>query len=236
MKSAAHIILLVSFALCLPNLSVPAAAQTVAPPSSKPDVTGAAMTLMEIVRETKDPDAKWRAIRALGELRYMQSAPLLLECLKDEHHYVRANAARALGDMHIQAASAPLIDLLKQEKDGGVIEQTSHALTLLQAHEAVPVLKQCARQQSGQTLLWVLQAIGNLGSRTDVLFLAEYLNSSSSSIMEQSIEQGAAAHGIETLAKVDFQFPTHDGPYNPGPAIKRAKDWWEKNKSAFQNK
>jgi HEAT repeat protein len=218
--------ILACLVVCLPSHS--ASAQTVTPPSSGVDVTGAALTLMEIVRETKDSDAKWRAIRALRDLRYNAAAPLLLECLKDDHHYVRANAARALGDMRIWTASTPLIDLLKQEKDGGVIEQTSLALTLLQAHEAVPVLKRCANQQSGQTLVWVLQAIGNLGSRTDVPFLAERLNSSSIG------EQDTAARGIENLAKVDFRFPKQDGPYNPEAAIKRAKDWWEKDKSAFQ--
>ena len=212
--------------LYLSDPSLPA--QTVTPPSSEVDVAGAAVTLVELVRETRDPDAKWRAVRALGDLRYTNAAPLLLECLKDGHHYVRANAARALGDMRVKAASAALIDILKQEKDGGVIEQTSLAVTLLQAHEAVPALKQCATHQSGQSLAWVLQAIGNLGSRADVPFLAERLNSSPIS------EQDTAARGIEKLAKVDFQFPKHDGPYNPEAAIKRAKDWWEKNKSAIQ--
>jgi len=126
MKSTPYMFL-VCLVFCLSGQSLPA--QTVTPPSSEVDVTGAAMTLAEIVRETKDPDAKWRAIWALRDLRYKNAAPLLLECLKDHHHYVRANAARALGDIRIQAASAPLIDLLKQERDGGVIEQTSLALT-----------------------------------------------------------------------------------------------------------
>jgi HEAT repeat protein len=188
------------------------------------------MTLMEIIRETKDPDAKWRAIWALRDLRYKNAAPLLLECLKNDHHSVRANAARALGDIGIKTASAPLIDLLKQERDGGVIEQTSLALTLLQAHEAVPVLKLCANHDSLQTRGWVLQAIGNLGSRADVPFLAKHLNAS------DMLERASAAQGIETLANVDFEFPKVGGIYNPEPAIKRAKDWWEKNKSAFQSK
>jgi len=193
------------------------------------DVEGAAGTLMEIVRETKDPDAKWRAVRALGYLRYKGAVPLLIDCLKNEHHYVRANAARALGDMRIKTASAPLIDLLKSEMNGGVIEQTSLALTHLQAREAVPVLKLVANHESMQTRIWVLQAIGNLGSRADVPFLAERLKASA------ILEQQFAAQGIETLANVDFEFPKRDGPSNPDAALKRAKDWWEKNKAAFRS-
>jgi len=192
------------------------------------DVAGAASTLMEIVRETKDPDAKWRAVRALGYLRYQGAIPLFLECLKADHHYVRANAARALGDMRVNAAASSLIELLKSEQDGGVIEQASRALVHLRAREAVPALKPLANHQSPQTRSWVLQAIGTLGSRSDVPFLAERLSAPGMS------EQEIAARGIENLAKVDFQFPKRGGPYNPEPAIKRAKDWWEKNKTAFR--
>lgn len=191
------------------------------------DVAGAAHTLMELVRQTSDPDAKWRAIRALGNLRYKHAAPLLIECLKDGHPHVRANAARALGDMRINAASAPLICLLKLEEHGGVIEQTSLALRRLTAHEAVPVLKQVADHNSAQTRAWVLKAIGDLGSRDDVSFLAKRLNASSLS------DQQAAARAIENLAEVDFGFPKRSGPYNPELALKRARDWWKQNKTTF---
>ena len=47
-------------------------------------------------------------------------------------------------------------------------------------------------------------------------------------------EQASAAKGIENLANVDFEFPKRTGPDNPEAALKRAKDWWEKNKTAFQ--
>ncbi len=226
MKSTRYTIL-PFLVLCLSNHPLPAGSP--GPPTAREiDLPDAATNLIEIVRETKDPDAKWRAIRTLRDLRCVEAAPLLLKCLKDDHHHVRANAARALGDMRVKAASGPLIDLLKQEKDRGVIEQASLALKLLQAHEAVPVLKQCANHESVQTRAWVLQAIGDLGSRTDVPFLAERLNSSTT-------EQLAAAQGIEKLAKVDFDFPKGQGLVSERPAINRAQDWWEKNKSAFQS-
>src|SRR5437763_7567286 len=89
------------------------------------DLVGAGHTAMEIVKTTKDPDAKWRAVRILGSLRYERAVPLLLESLSDPHHYVRANAARALGDMRAAAAAKPLTDLLKKEANGGVIQQTA---------------------------------------------------------------------------------------------------------------
>lgn len=191
------------------------------------DVAGAGRPLMDIVRETADSDAKWRAIRALGALQYKDASPLFIECLKDDHHYVRSNAARELGDMRIKTASDSLIRLLESEKNSGVIEQTSLALRLIGAREAVPALKQVSDHNSVQTRIWVLDAIGHLGSRDDVPFLADRLNASSLS------EQEAAARGIEKLTEVDFGFPERSGLYNPRPVIDRARKWWKENKATF---
>src|SRR5262249_45174687 len=97
----------------------------------KIDVIGAGETAMELATTTKDPDAKWMAIRILGNLQYERAIPLLLGSLSDPHHYVRANAARALGDMKVATAAKPLTELLQREKNGGVIQQASLALASL---------------------------------------------------------------------------------------------------------
>jgi len=200
-------------------------------PVQKADIPGAASPLMEIVQKTEDPDAKWRAVRALGSLRYKGAVPLLIGCLKDPHPYVRSNAARALGDMRVAEASGPLLDLLKSETHGGVIEQTSSALRYFNVREAVPLLKQAADHESDQTRIWVIQAIGDLGSRTDVPFLAKRLYSIS------SFEQEAAARAIEKLADVDFGLPRPDRPQDitefPA-AIERARTWWEEQQTHNQ--
>jgi len=191
------------------------------------DIPGAGEPLMELVRETKDPDAKWRAIRALGSLRYKRAIPLLTACLKDDHHYVRANAARALGDMDAKSASQSLLELLEKEADGGVIEQASVALRRLNVREAVPVLKRLADHESEQTRTWVLQAIGELGSKEDVPFVAERLEA------ESELDRDTAARAIERLADVDFGYPLRSGVYDSGPLIDRAKAWWKENRAAF---
>ncbi|MFH1742148.1 MAG: HEAT repeat domain-containing protein [bacterium] len=193
----------------------------------KVDVVGAAYPLIDIVRETKDADAKWRAIRALGCLRYKAAVPLFIDCLKDEHPYVRSNATRALCDMRIENASGPLLRLLETETNGGVIEQTSLALRCLNVREAVPQLKRLANHESSQTRIWILQAIGFLGSRADVPFLAKRLNA------ESETEQETAGRAIGNLVGIDFGFQEGSGIANPRPAIKRAQEWWEKNKAMF---
>jgi hypothetical protein len=207
--------------------SMPVAAQPPPRAGADIDVFGAGHTAMDLVKTTKDSDAKWRAVRILGNLRYQPAVPLLLESLSDPHHYVRANAARALGDMKVAAAAKPLTELLKTEKDGGVIQQTSLALGNLGHSDAVPVLKIAAKHEDVQTQMWVLQAIGRLGGKRDVPFLAGFLSDRSSSV------QMSAARAIEVLTGADFGFPKRDGPFSPDEGIERAKQWWVAHKGEF---
>lgn len=170
------------------------------------DVIGAGHTAMEIVKTTKEPETKWMAVRILGSLRYEPAVPLLLEALSDPHDYVRANAARALGDMKVGAAGTPLTELLKKESNAGVIQQTSLALAELGIAEALPALKSAAKHEDIQTRMWVLQAVGRLGAKREVVFLAEYLNDPSQSV------QASAAQAIEQITGLDFGFPKRSGP------------------------
>src|SRR5262249_11187584 len=113
--------------------------------------------LLALAEGTSDVDTKWLAIRGIGFAKYEKAAPFLIRCLGHEHHWVRANAARALGEIRYRPAIPSLIHLLRREKDGGVIEQTSLALQLLQAKEAIPELKRVAsydRSKSGHAT-WV---------------------------------------------------------------------------------
>jgi hypothetical protein len=200
------------------------------PPAPLPiDVDGAGETAIEIAEKSKDPDARWRAIRILGNLRYKRAVPLLLTSLSDRHHYVRSNAARALGDMRVAAAAGPLTKLLKKEKDGGVIEQTSLALANLRHGAALPALKAAAKHKEVQTRMWVLQAVGRLGDKRDVAFLAGYLLDDPSPSVQKS-----AAQAIEQITRADFGFAKRSGPSGPEAGIERARAWWAKHKGKFK--
>jgi hypothetical protein len=196
----------------------------------KIDVIGAGETAMELVKTTKDSDAKWMAIRILGNLQYERAIPLLLESLSDSHHYVRSNAARALGDMKVATAARPLTDLLQKEQDGGVIQQMSLALGNLGYADALPVLKGAAKHEDVQTRMWVLQAIGRLGGKGDVPFLAGYLDDPSQSV------QASAAQAIEQITGADFGFPKRSGPSSPDEGLRRAKAWWAQHKGEYDRR
>jgi len=186
-------------------------------------------TLLHIAMHANDVLTRWMSIRGIGIVKYGNAVSFLIDSLTYQHPYVRANAARALGEIKDRSASSSLIRLLGHEKDGGVIEQTTLALRMLGAKEAIPSLKKVAPHPSSQTRCWVLQAIGTLGGEKDVPFLAKYLYDAN------DIVDMCAAQAVEEITGQDFGFPKHSGPMSPQPGIERARRWWETSKASFRN-
>jgi hypothetical protein len=78
--------------------------------------------LLNLAREPENGDTNWLAIRGLGYLKFSGAEPFLLQSLKSNSVYIRANAARALGAIGDASAQDDLIDLLFRKQDNGVIE------------------------------------------------------------------------------------------------------------------
>lgn len=186
-------------------------------------------TLLLVAMHANDTLTKWMSIRGIGVVKYGKAVPFLINSLTHQHPYVRANAARALGEIKDGAALSNLIRLLGHEKDGRVIEQTALALRMLGAKEAVPVLKRVAHHPSSQTRCWVLQAIGTLGTKKDVPFLAKYLYD------EDDVVDWCAAEAVEEITGQDFGFPRQSGPGSLEQGIQRARRWWETSRASFRN-
>ena len=187
--------------------------------------------LLDIAHSTSDLDTKWLAIRGLGRVKYQPAGRFLIESLKHPHPSVRACAARAIGDSGLHEAIPALIATLRAEQSGGSVEQTCLALANLGAREAIPTLKHAAAanaaRHSTQTRGWVVQAIGRLGSRDDVTFLASFLDDNDSFVAV------IAANAIEHITGECFGLPRGEGLQNPSAGIKRARDWWAQNKEHF---
>ena len=186
-------------------------------------------TLLHIAMHANDVLTRWMSIRGIGIVKYGNAVSFLIDSLTYQHPYVRANAARALGEIKDRSASSSLIRLLGHEKDGGVIEQTTLALRMLGAKEAIPSLKKVAPHPSSQTRCWVLQAIGTLGGEKDVPFLAKYLYDAN------DIVDMCAAQAVEEITGQDFGFPKQSGPMSPQQGVERARRWWETSKTSFRN-
>lgn len=183
----------------------------------------AGSALLRIASQTEDIDTKWLAIRGIGWLKYTEAAPFLKESLNSKANYVRANSARALGEIHDISAGPDLIRRIERENDSGVIEQTALALQMISATEAVPVLKgKVGRTQSAQTRLWLIGAIETLDSNKDVPFFASFL------FDQNQIVAAYAAHAIERFTGQDFGFPRcpDNGPCSFGDGVKNAQAWW----------
>jgi HEAT repeat protein len=186
--------------------------------------------LLTIARETDDTDTEWLAIRGIGELKFKDASPFLKQSLKSPEHYVRANAARALGELHDTSAAPNLIQTIKNERDNGVIEQSALALEMLKATDALPALKAKANNPSEQTRISILGAIEVLGSKREVPFFASLLNDKSKVVAEFS------AHSIERITGQDFGFPK----CGPGPCtldsdkgLLSAQIWWDAHRQEY---
>lgn len=186
--------------------------------------------LLGIARQAKDCDTRWLAIRGIGSLKFHDAAPFLKQSLDSESSYVRANAARALGEIHDISAVPALISLLKTEQDNAAIEQTALALQMLEAKDAVPVLKDRVVNPSAQTRLWTLGAIEALDTKKDVPFFATFLSDKDDNVA------AFAAHVIERFTSQDFGFPKcgeWGGVCSYGDGVKNAQSWWNAHKQQW---
>jgi hypothetical protein len=176
--------------------------------------------LLKVAETTDDANTRWLAIRGLGITKCREAAPFLLVSLRSSEHYVRANAARALGEIGYTPAAAALIDLLRTERDAGVTEQTALALRMIHAREAIPVLKSRMSASSSQTKCWLLDSIGSLGSDTEIPYVAQYLyGADEDQRVGLLITADCAARSLDSLS--------HGEIYDPSSRITKARKWWE---------
>src|ERR1035438_5935868 len=103
---------------------------------------GAGPSLLRLAESTTNSDTRWMAMRGMATLRYTACAPFLEASLKDFDALVRANAARALGDLRIGNASDPLLAMFATEKEPPAIQQASLALRMLNIKAAAPYIRE----------------------------------------------------------------------------------------------
>jgi hypothetical protein len=181
--------------------------------------------LLQIAQSTMNTDTRWMAIRGLATLRYTACAPFLEASLKDSDWTVRANAARALGDLRITNASAPLLDMFAVEQEPGAVEQASLALRMLNIKAGVPFIRQKIPAFKRQTRTWLIQALGALGSAADAPLISQYLD-------EPGIDS-FAVQALQELVGVSFGAFTLGVAPDPSPETLRARAWWNSHKDEW---
>ena len=186
---------------------------------------GAGLALLRLAQSTKNSNTRWMAMRGMVTLRYTACAPFLEASLKDSDALVRANAARALGDLRIRTAAKPLLAMFAAEQEPPAVEQASLALRMLDIKAAAPYVREKIPGFAGQTRIWLIQALGALGSATDVPFIAGYLDEKMSDL--------AATEAIQELAGVSFGPSTLGASTVLAPETLAARSWWKSHKDEW---
>ncbi len=187
---------------------------------------GAGPGLLRLAESTANTDTRWMAMRGMATLHYAACAPFLEASLRDSDSRVRANAARALGDLRIGDAADRLLAMFAGEQDAGAIQQASLALRMLRIKAAAPYLREKIPAFTGQTRIWLIQALGTLGDAAgDVPLIASYLDEMRSA--------SAATEAIQELAGVSFGPRTLGLSGYPTPEIVAARAWWKAHRDAW---
>jgi HEAT repeat protein len=177
-------------------------------------------TLLDLAEQTRNLDTRWMAIRGLATLHYQASDQFLEESLTNPDAVVRSNAVRALADLDVTPAGPQIQAMFAKEKNPGAIEQATLALRVLHVRAAVPDIRSKIPDYTWQTRAWLLQALGDLGSSTDVPLIAGYLNST------DKASAISAAHALEELTGVNFGPPPNGIAGYPPSDLQAARKWW----------
>jgi hypothetical protein len=88
------------------------------------------ITVEALITDISDenPDIRWEAVVALGEMADSRTVEPLIAALKDEDSDIREEAAEALGDISDARAVEPLIEVLREDEDSDVREVAAEAL------------------------------------------------------------------------------------------------------------
>jgi HEAT repeats len=191
------------------------------------DRLSAGTTLLHLAEHTKNSDTRWIAMRGMATVHCEACAGFLEVSLRDPDAAVRANAARALGDLRVTASGPKIQAMFAAEKDPGAIEQASLALHMLDVRAAAPYIRIKIPKYTWQTRAWLLQTLGALGSSTDVPLIAGYLSSSD---MASAM---AATAALEELTGISFG-PHPNGPFGyPPPDMLAAREWWKSHEAVW---
>lgn len=103
-------------------------------------------TLLRLLNTSRDSEMKIRSIKSLGEMSYIESAPVLAAHLDDESYLVRSEAARALGEIGVSEYSDKMLKSLS-DKNWWVRYNTAQALASF-GEEGITLLEKLAKQEN----------------------------------------------------------------------------------------
>ncbi len=176
--------------------------------------------LLRIAQRDKDKRTRSMAFRGLGMIKYGRAVPALRRALTDKSAWIRSSAAWSLGEMRAGKAEKALVRLLSREKRAAVVESAVYALERMQARGSLGAVKKAGSHHSAYTRSWILRSVARLGGRTEIRYIAGFLED-----MDPRV-QATAVEVLQSFTGKDFGLPKSRYE-DPAPAIKRARDWWD---------
>jgi HEAT repeat protein len=152
-------------------------------PVGMPDI------VWEHVRKLKheDPDVRWKAAEALGEIGHKSAVqPLAQTLLKDKNANVRARAADALGDIGHKSAVQPLAQTLLKDKDYFVKWRAAVALGDIGHESGVQPLVQVLKDGYGDIRRRAVEALGKIG-KSAIPHLTKALKDKNGGVREAAV-------------------------------------------------
>ena len=183
--------------------------------------------LLKLAQTTTHNDTRWLLMRSMACLHYTECAPFLEVWLRDADPLIRANAARALGDLKIMDALPAVLAMFVAERNPDAIQQASAVLAYtFSAKAAAPSLREKIPLYTGQTRAWLISALGEVGNIGDVPLLATFL--------DERVSEEMAAGAISRLTGIDFGAPRPMGlSGSDPPQLIGARAWWQSHKDAW---
>lgn len=108
-----------------------------------------------------------------------------------------------------------------------MMQQAALALRMINARDAIPVLKSRMSSPSLETRCWLLDSIGGLGSEAEVPYLARYIYQTDADNQTVMLTAECAARALDSITHGELGLPQPGGIYDPWRRVTKARKWWD---------
>ena len=184
--------------------------------------------LLALAERTPHTDTRWMSMRGMRDLHYKGCESFLRRSLAHDDALVRANAARAIGDLRLKHANRELLTMFAKEDDQRALEQASLALRELGVRGGLRrnscENSKLQRADSGMAAA----GTGRSGNQEGRAFHCAYLDSPDGATAMM------ASEAVEQLAGVDFGPRLMNGGEGmPTKHMRAARSWWQSHKESW---
>ncbi len=148
-----------------------------------------------------DPEVRWRAAEALGDLKVHDAVPDLVRALEDPDVDVGRRALEALADLEALEAVRDVVELLRHPR-AGVRGRAGRLLEKLKARAAAPLLSGLLKDEEPRVRESAAATLGRIGARDAVADLVGLLDDEHTDVRQAAISALVALDARETAPRL----------------------------------